>query len=84
MPERQHVVDTITAHLRKVLDEVTDMDLPETRDLRDFPQFDSLAVLETLVWLETTFDISIVDDDLVADRFASISMMADYVIERRA
>lgn len=84
MPERQHVVDTITAHMRTVLAEVADQDLLETRDLRDFAQFDSLAVLETLVWLETTFDISIVDDDLVADRFASISMMADYVIERRA
>jgi len=84
MPERQHVVDTITAHMRTVLVEAADQDLPETRDLRDFAQFDSLAVLETLVWLETTFDISIVDDDLVADRFASISTMADYVIERRA
>ncbi|MER7274849.1 acyl carrier protein [Dactylosporangium sp. CA-052675] len=79
MSDRQKIVDTITEHLRTVLTDVGDGPIAEDRDLRDFAGFDSLGILETLVWLESTFSVTIPDEELVVDDFAAVGKMADYV-----
>ncbi|MFJ6194854.1 acyl carrier protein [Micromonospora sp. NPDC092111] len=84
MSDRQKIVDTITAHLQSVLSGAGDGAIAEDRDLRDFPDFDSLGILETLVWLESTFEVTIPDEELVVDRFDSVGKMADYVLGKAA
>jgi acyl carrier protein len=78
--DRREVVVTISERLGALIGPVAPHDLAETRDLRDFPGFDSLGVLETLVWLETRFAIQIPDEELLVDRFNSVGKMADYVV----
>lgn len=82
MSDRQQIVDTITTHLRTVLDSTEQTSVTESQNLREFAAFDSLGVLETLVWLESTFGVTIPDDELVVDHFDSIAKMADYVIAK--
>jgi acyl carrier protein len=81
--DRQHVVEDITARLYEVISEAKQDDLTEQRDLREFPGFDSLGILETLVWLENTFSVTIPDEELIADHFDSVAKMADYVMSHR-
>ena len=80
MTDRQKIVDSITERLYEVIPEARDQELTEGRSLRDFAGFDSLGILETLVWLESTFSVTIPDEELVVDRFDSVGKMVDYVI----
>jgi len=82
MTDRQQTVDTITNHLQTVLPGAKGKELREVSDLREFGEFDSIAILELLVWLETTFGVSISDEDLTVDRFDSVGKIADYVMDR--
>jgi acyl carrier protein len=40
---------------------------------------DSIAILETLVWLEERFEVRIPDEDLNVEHFSTIDKMTDYV-----
>jgi acyl carrier protein len=81
--DRQQIVVTITERLHEVIPDLQPAELTEGRNLREFPSFDSLGILETLVWLETTFAVTIPDEELVVDRFDSVAKMADYVVTHR-
>jgi len=82
--DRPKIVSTIVARLHEVLPDIsTGEELTEGRNLREYPSFDSLGILETLVWLEATFEVTIPDEELVVDRFDSVGKMADYVIAHR-
>lgn len=83
MTDRQQVVEDITARLYEVITEAKQDDLTEQRDLRDFASFDSLGILETLVWLESMFFVTIPDEELIVDHFDSVAKMADYVMAHR-
>lgn len=82
--EREQIVKTITTHLQTVLTEAKVQPITEDGNLREFAEFDSLAILEALVWLESTFSVTIPDEELVVDRFDSVAKMADYVIAKSA
>lgn len=84
MTDRQLIVKTITERLATVIAEAEISDLAEGRLLNDFASFDSLGILETLVWVEDTFDVSIPDEELNVDNFNSIGKMADYVMSVKA
>jgi len=45
---------------------------------------DSLRILEALVELEETFDVTIPDEDLTEDLFASVGSFAKYVARRQS
>lgn len=81
--DRHQIVKTITERLYEVIPDTAGQELTEHRDLREFPSFDSLGILETLVWLESTFSVTIPDEDLVVDRFDSVAKMVDYVLAHR-
>lgn len=84
MIDRREVVASISERLTQIIGESAAEVVPETKDLREFAGFDSLGVLETLVWLESEFTIQIPDEELVVDRFSSVAKMADYVIAHRS
>ncbi len=84
MSDRPLIVKQITERLATAIPEADISDLAEDRVLSDFAGFDSLGILETLVWLEDTFDLSIPDEELVAEHFDSIKKMADYVVSHQA
>jgi acyl carrier protein len=81
--DREQVVANITERLYEVIPDAKPDGLTEDRDLREFPSFDSLGILETLVWLENAFSVTIPDEELAVDRFDSVAKMADYVIAHR-
>lgn len=80
MIDRELVVKEITDRLAEVIDDAETSDFSEDRNLGEFASFDSLGILETLVWLEDRFDVSIPDEDLIVEHFNSIRKMADYVV----
>ena len=45
---------------------------------------DSTGVMEVVVYLEETFDITIDDDELVADNLDSVERLARFVAAKRA
>lgn len=80
MSERTMVVDAVVARIADIIPEAK-VQLPSVdQDLREFAGFDSLGILELLVWLESEFSIAIPDEELIVDNFTSIGKMADYVV----
>lgn len=57
--------------------------LADDHPLIDSNVIDSLALFEIVSTLETRYGIEVDDDDLVAENFATISSIADYVRSRR-
>jgi acyl carrier protein len=47
------------------------------------PELDSLAVLELIVELERRFGITVYDEDVTADAFATLASLTEFVAERR-
>ena len=45
---------------------------------------DSLGVLEVVTFIETEFQLTITDDELLSDHFESIASMADFVAQKIA
>jgi acyl carrier protein len=83
MPERTTVVDAVIAQIAVIIPEAKTQPPSADQDLREFAGFDSLGILELLVWLESEFSIAIPDEELIVDNFTSIDKMADYVMAHR-
>jgi acyl carrier protein len=83
MADRQQIVDAVVSRLRDILPATRDHAPTDDQDLRDYAGFDSLGILELLVWLESEFSVAIPDEELVVENFVSVSKMADYVIDHR-
>jgi acyl carrier protein len=80
MSERAKVVDAVVARITDIIPETKAQSVDVDQDLREFAGFDSLGILELLVWLESEFSIAIPDEELVVENFTSIGKMADYVV----
>lgn len=81
MVDRHQIVDSVTARLREALPEIGGLEVDEDKDLRDYPGFDSVTILEALVWLETEFGVIIPDEELSLDRFCTVGKIADYAVK---
>lgn len=78
---RNEIVAEIQDRVCALIPDVPKEQVNEDRELTDFPGFDSLAVLEILVWLETRFKVNIPDEELFIHKFNTIGAMADYVVD---
>lgn len=83
MNDRQQIADSVSKHIATTIPELRNQEVPEDKDLREFAGFDSLGILESLVWLESEFGITIPDEELTVDKFSSVKKMVDYVIDHR-
>ncbi|MFI1962650.1 acyl carrier protein [Streptomyces pathocidini] len=83
MTDRQKIVDSVANRLREVVPEIREGSPGEGKDLREYATFDSLGILEVLVWLEGEFGVSIPDEELMVENFNSIGKMVDYVLANR-
>ena len=83
MADRHQIVDSVTVRLREVLPQIGGLEVEEDKDLRDYPGFDSLMILEALVWLETEFEVIIPDEELSLGRFCTVGKIADYAIKHQ-
>lgn len=48
------------------------------------PEFDSMAVVAVITALEESFDITISDDDISAELFATVGSLADFIRQRES
>ena len=73
--------------LERQIGHFIEMKLLDARDVTGDPlaegALDSLAIEQLIVFLEDRFGIQFSDDELVAERFASISTVASLVREKR-
>lgn len=83
MADRQHIIESVQHRLREVVSDLREENLEEDKDLREYAGFDSLGVLEILVWLESEYALVIPDEELNIDNFSSVGKMADYVLDHR-
>ncbi|MFE7076420.1 phosphopantetheine-binding protein [Streptomyces sp. NPDC057620] len=83
MNDRQEIVDSVALRLGKMIPQLREEPDLESKDLRDYAEFDSLGILEVLVWLEDEFAVSIPDEELRVENFKSVGMIVDYVIAHR-
>lgn len=56
----------------------------ETRLLGELPEFDSIAVVTVVTAIEEEFGVSIDDDELSADAFATVGSLADLLARKLA
>lgn len=83
MADRHQIVESVAVRLRDVLPEIDGAQVEEDKDLREYPGFDSLSILEALVWLETEFGVIVPDEELSIDNFCTIGKMADYAVKHQ-
>ncbi|GAA2835504.1 acyl carrier protein [Kitasatospora sp. CM 4170] len=83
MTSRQEITDSVVLRLRQILPSLGEGGVVEDKDLRDYPEFDSLGILEVLVWLEGEFSVTIPDEELSVDNFNSIGKIVDYVVAHK-
>ncbi|WP_304450683.1 acyl carrier protein [Nocardiopsis sp. YSL2] len=83
MNDRKQIAELVSKHIATTIPELSDQEVPEDKDLREFAGFDSLGILESLVWLESEFGITIPDEELTVEKFSSVTKMVDYVIDHR-
>ncbi|MFB0619116.1 phosphopantetheine-binding protein [Streptomyces sp. AGS-58] len=76
-------MDSVALRLSKMIPQLREEPDLESKDLRDYAEFDSLGILEVLVWLEDEFAVSIPDEELRVENFKSVGMIVDYVIAHR-
>lgn len=55
-----------------------------TRLLGSVPELDSMAVLTVLTAIEEQFGITVADDDISAETFATVGSLCDYVEHKLA
>jgi acyl carrier protein len=68
--------------IQRFLDEITEGDNADGDPLA-LGLMDSLAIEQLIAFLEESFDVEFDDEELVAERFASISTVADFVDAKR-
>lgn len=56
--------------------------MPETALLDNVPEFDSMAVVSVIAALEERFDITVDDEELTADRFATVGTLTSFVDDK--
>ncbi|MFI6762839.1 phosphopantetheine-binding protein [Micromonospora sp. NPDC050417] len=78
--DRTTIAMKIRRQLGVLLPEVAVEHLADEANLRDLASFDSLTVLQLMVWLEGEFDIEIADDELTVERFDAIAKITDFVL----
>lgn len=80
----------VLKELLAILDEVLSLDGRsagfdrETRLLGAIPELDSMAVVTLITSLEERFGITVDDDDIDGDTFASVGSLADFVQAKQA
>ncbi|WP_329571909.1 acyl carrier protein [Kitasatospora sp. NBC_01266] len=82
MAERQEVLDAISLRLQEVIPALRGSSPEADTDLRDYAEFDSLGVLELLVWIEGEFSLTIPDEELTVESFSTPAKIADYIVAR--
>jgi acyl carrier protein len=68
----------LAASLGVVLDERSDY-----RDLLAEGLIDSMAVMELVAYIEETFDVTVEDEEIIADNFRSLDSMVCYVASKK-
>ena len=80
----------VLKELLAILDEVLSLDGRsagfdrDTRLLGAIPELDSMAVVTLITSLEERFGITVDDDDIDGDTFASVGSLADFVQAKQA
>jgi len=82
--------DAVKAAIRAKVIELAkklDVDASDVADSDVLPAtgfLDSNAILELVVWFETTYDFPIKQEDVNIDNLGSIDAMADFLLARKA
>jgi acyl carrier protein len=78
MQEEAQVLEFVNERLARA-GPVTDLAL----DLMAARIIDSMAMLELVVWLEQTFGLRVKNEDLTAENFRSVAVLAGYIRRSR-
>ncbi len=77
-------VETVQKMLQQVLglgDRAAELG-PDTRLLGNLPELDSMAVVEIVGDIETRFGITVHDEDITAETFATMGSLIDFIAAR--
>ena len=78
--QRSRVVAEISDYVRERFNvRAEDESFSSSSDLWGDGYIDSMGVLDLVVFMDSNFEISILDDDLIAENFQSIESLADLV-----
>jgi acyl carrier protein len=82
MPQ-QTIIASIRTYISGNFPAVRKRKLEDTDPLLQSGIIDSMGILDLVGHLETTFDISVADDDLVPENFDSIETIAAFVEKKQ-
>ena len=77
---RQDIVAILQANLGLPIDAISSH--PDTRVLGAIPELDSMSVVSVLVTLEEQYGITIDDDEVDADVFATIGSLSTFLASK--
>ena len=76
---QENIIDQLNDFIYQTFPRARQKPLVVTDMLLEQGIVDSLGLLEIVVFIETTFEITVQDTDMVADNFATIAAIAAYV-----
>ena len=79
MQEKETTVGQVKAWVYNAFPVARERQVEETDSLLDSGIIDSMGTLEVVDFLETEFEIEVLDDEMVADHFDSIASIAEFI-----
>lgn len=80
---REEVIIKLKEIIIKTMELSVELEQIKGENLVEEIGFNSVDVLEILVWVENEFDIRFPDEDLSSELLISLDNLADYVIRRK-
>lgn len=75
-----NTTDTIRQYvIEEFLPGTDPQEIPSEMDLLNSGIIDSLGLLKMIAWIETTFEVSVGDEDLDPENFRSLTSMAGFI-----
>jgi len=83
MPKKGPTIARVKAWVYTAFPAAQERQVEESDSLLDSGIIDSMGTLEVVDFLETEFEIEVLDDEMVADHFDSITSIAEFIRQKQ-
>ncbi|GAA2358687.1 acyl carrier protein [Streptomyces sparsogenes] len=81
--DRESLVEEIARQITVVVPALAEAPPGPGTNLLEIPDFDSMAMLELLVWLQGNYGIDVPDGEVSPENLSTVGRIADFVLRQR-
>lgn len=81
---KDHVVSAICDYIKVGNPTLAELDaIPLTESLVELGYMDSFGIVDVVEFLESTYDVTVEDDEITKENFGSVEKMAAFLLSKR-